>query len=503
MIPLLSGFYVRFGEALEPALNRQIHALTARLLANLLPGVTDLISGYTTLYVEYDARTLNEARVRAWVEAQREGAAGLEPTSEPPVVEIPVVYDGEDLLEVAQRTGLSIEEVTAKHAAPFYDVYALGFTPGFAFMGEVDAALRLPRRPSPRARVPAHSVAMANHQTGVYPTPSPGGWNLLGRTLVRLYDPHRDAPFLLGPGNRVRFIPAQGEPPGEFAPLELLPKNPTYPFLRVLEPGLLDLAVDKGRFLGGRYGLSRGGPLDARAAGLANALIGNPKGAALLELNLRGGIFEALIKGVVAFAGWGMVPVVNGREVAPFEGFRLEPGDVLSFKTIPHGSRGYLALAGGLESGRFWGSASADVRGKLGRPLKAGDVLGVAEVRAPRPGFAFTPYVSFRDPTVLRLLPGPQASAEALTALCGGTFSVGSADRMGIRLEGPRVPGGDVLSEAVPLGAVQVTSQGDPIVLLNDRGTLGGYAKPARLHPADLPRAAQLRLGAKVRFRRG
>ena len=501
--PLWSGFYLRFGDELEPALNRQIHALTARLLESPLPGVTDLIPSYTTLYVEYDARTLSEARVRGWVEAQREGEAGLEQTPEPPVIEIPVVYDGEDLPEVAQRTGLSIEEVIAKHAAPRYDVYALGFTPGFAFMGEVDPALRLPRRPSPRARVPAHSVAMANRQTGVYPTPSPGGWNLLGRTLVRLYDPHRDAPFLLEPGNRVRFIPSQGEPPGEFAPLELLPKNPQHPFLRVLEPGLLDLVMDEGRFMGGRYGLSRSGPLDARSAGLANALLDNPRGATLLELNLRGGTFEALTEGVVAFSGWGMVPVVNGRERAPFESFGLEPGDVLSFKTIPHGSRGYLALAGGLESGRFWGSASADVRGKLGRPLEAGDVLGVAEVRRARPGFSFTPYASFRDPTVLRLLPGPQASAEALAALCGGIFRVGSADRMGVRLEGPRVPGSDVLSEAVPLGAVQVTSQGNPIVLLNDRGTLGGYAKPARLHPADLPKATQLRPGGKVTFRRG
>ncbi len=494
-----NGFYIRFGDELEPALNRRIHALTARLLEHPLPGITDLIPGYTTLYVEYDARKLSEARVRRWVETQAEGPA-LEQTPEPPV-DIPVVYDGEDLPEVAQRTGLSVEEVIAKHAAPLYDVYALGFTPGFAFMGEVDPALRLPRRPSPRARVPAHSVAMANHQTGVYPTPSPGGWNLLGRTLVRLYDPHRDAPFLLGPGNHVRFIPSQGEPPGEPLPLELLPENPTHPFLRVLEPGLLDLVVDEGRFLGGRYGLSRSGPLDARSAGLANALLGNSKGAALLELNLRGGTFEALAKGVVAFAGWGMLPLVNGQEVTPFQSFGLEKGDVLSFKTTPQGSRGYLAVAGGLESGRFWGSASVDVRGKLGRPLTAGDVLGVAAVKSPRPGYSFTPYVSFRDPTVLRLLPGPQSSKEALAALYSGTFRVGSADRMGVRLEGPRVPGGDVLSEAVPIGAVQVTSEGDPIVLLNDRGTLGGYAKPARLHPADLFKAAQLRPGGEVRFR--
>jgi allophanate hydrolase subunit 2 len=146
------------------------------------------------------------------------------------------------------------------------------------------------------------------------------------------------------------------------------------------------------------------------------------------------------------------------------------------------------------------GSTSVDLKGYVGRPLRAGDLLGQAERRAVRPGRSFVPHRFFSDVTTLRLLPGPQPDPDALAGLFENTFTVASADRMGVRFEGAAVPGGEVLSEAVPLGAVQVTPGGVPILLLHDRGTLGGYAKPAVLHPLDLGRAAQLRPGARVRF---
>ena len=161
-----------------------------------------------------------------------------------------------------------------------------------------------------------------------------------------------------------------------------------------------------------------------------------------------------------------------------------------------------MAFAGGLETRHHLGSASVDLRGGIGRALVKGDVLGVAETRAVQPGRVFQPY-QLADPErwPLRLLPGPQATAEALGALTRQAFTIGRADRMGVQLTGAPVPGGEVLSEAVPLGSVQVPPGGLPLLLLHDRGTLGGYAKPAVLHPADLPRAGQLRPGGRVRFR--
>ena len=126
-------------------------------------------------------------------------------------VEIPVVYDGEDLGEVARRTGLDVEEVIKCHSGRDYRVWMLGFAPGFPYLGVLDKVLHLPRRDSPRARIAAGSVAMAGGQTGIYPTESAGGWHILGRTVRRMFDSERAEPFLLRPGDAVRFVPVEAD----------------------------------------------------------------------------------------------------------------------------------------------------------------------------------------------------------------------------------------------------------------------------------------------------
>jgi len=124
-------------------------------------------------------------------------------------VEIPVIYDGEDLGEVARRTGLGVEEVIKCHSGRDYRVWMLGFAPGFPYLGVLDEVLHLPRRASPRARIAAGSVAIAGAQTGIYPSESAGGWHILGRTVRRMFDPERAEPFLLRPGDSVRFVPVE------------------------------------------------------------------------------------------------------------------------------------------------------------------------------------------------------------------------------------------------------------------------------------------------------
>jgi KipI family sensor histidine kinase inhibitor len=123
------------------------------------------------------------------------------------LVEIPTVYDGEDLAAVAERVGLSPSAVVDLHASTEYEVFMLGFAPGFAYLGVVPEEIAVPRLSSPRARVPAGSVAIAERQTAVYPSATPGGWNLIGRTDVVMWDVNRTPPSLLAPGDRVRFIP--------------------------------------------------------------------------------------------------------------------------------------------------------------------------------------------------------------------------------------------------------------------------------------------------------
>ncbi|MCX7782041.1 MAG: urea amidolyase family protein, partial [Meiothermus sp.] len=434
-------------------------------------------------------------RVERWVRKNLIDLPSLEPGKQ---VEVPVRYDGPDLPWVAQETGLSVEEVVRLHSEPLYRVFATGFTPGFPFLGPLVEPLRLPRRPSPRALVPAHAVAIAGSQTGIYPLPSPGGWHLIGTALTQVYNPHREPVFLLEAGDQVRFVPAQGPTPEAPPVRRLLPGEPQHPVLRVEEPGLLDLVLDGGRRMAGRFGLAASGALDSRSAGVANRLVGNPASAPLLELTLKGPVLSALAPVVVAFAGYGMLPLVNDEPVMGAQSFALRTGDLLRFRPTGAGVRGYLALAGGIESERFWGSASTDVKGRVGRALQAGDVLGVAAPRGARAGFALGQ--TTLTPRRVRLLPGPQYTPEALQALCAAPYELISGDRMGLRLAGPEVPGSELISEATPLGAVQMTTQGQPIVLLNDRGRIGGYAKPALVHPADLAWLAQLRPGQKVWF---
>ena len=183
-----------------------VHRVHAALRALDRPGVVELVPGYRTLLLVAEqgrAEVLDELAADL---PELELPDADEVAGEP--VEIPVRYDGEDLPEVARLTGLDAEEVVRRHTAPEYTVAFLGFSPGFPYLVGLDPALEVPRRDTPRTSIPAGSVGLAGTQTGIYPTASPGGWRLIGRTEVTLFDPARDPPALLAPGGRLRFTVA-------------------------------------------------------------------------------------------------------------------------------------------------------------------------------------------------------------------------------------------------------------------------------------------------------
>jgi biotin-dependent carboxylase-like uncharacterized protein len=400
---------------------------------------------------------------------------------------------------VSQQTGFSVEEIIRRHSQREYQVYAVGFVPGQPMMGTLDPALYLPRRSTPRKRIEPNTVAMAVSQTCIYVLPTPGGWHLLGTSLEAVYDPQREKPFLLEAGEMVRFKPSQGPTPEYAKALQTLPSEPEFPALRVEEPGLLDLTVDQGRFMAARFGMARSGPLDERSASIANRAVGNRGNESLLELTLKGPVLSVLRNCVIAFAGFGMECYLDGVKFPLAEGVAVKVGQKISFKPTSIGVRAYLAVAGGFAVKPFMGSRSSDIQGLIGRALKAGDILGIAKPRTVLPGFS-AQLVQLPATVQIRLQPGPQANKEALDALASAPFTVTSPNRMGVQLQGPKVPGGELVSEATPMGAVQITIDGNPIVLLNDRGRIGGYQKPAIVDPRDLPLVAQLRPGQKIRF---
>jgi KipI family sensor histidine kinase inhibitor len=207
MLPLTdSSILLPLGDHIDPALNRRAHALAARLAAHPLAGVLETVPGYASLAVHYDPLVRSHAEVAMWLASHLTAETESRPCPAR-TIEIPVLYDGPDLAFVAEHCQLSIPEIIRLHSDAEYTVYMMGFLPGFPYLGGLPEQLHVPRRANPRTHVPAGSVAIAGAQAGIYPQESPGGWQLLGRIEIPLYDPQREPPFLLAPGDNVRFIP--------------------------------------------------------------------------------------------------------------------------------------------------------------------------------------------------------------------------------------------------------------------------------------------------------
>jgi len=219
-----AALIVELGDTIDPAVNEGVVAVAAALGAARLPGVLDIVPTYRTVAVYFDPLRTDLSRVVSEIErcaaAARPSAAPAEPRGSGSgrrgsPVRIPVVYGGAggpDLKEVAELAGLAEDEVVRLHTARTYRVYMLGFVPGFAYMAAVDPRIAVPRRATPRMRVPSGSVAIAGSQTAVYPTDTPGGWRLIGSTAVRLFDLARPDPFLLQAGDMVQFEAVRLQP---------------------------------------------------------------------------------------------------------------------------------------------------------------------------------------------------------------------------------------------------------------------------------------------------
>ena len=208
---LLAGdtaLVVEFGDRVDRGVSDSVLNLSACVRASSIPGVTETVPTYRSLMVHYDPLATDSVSVVAAIEKLL-GAGGSE-SPQAKLWRIPACYAAShapDLDDVAQRSGLTTDEVVKHHAQTLFHVYMVGFVPGFPYMGDLPEALVLRRRTDPRVKVPAGSIATAMGQTAIYPVESPGGWHLIGATPVRLFDPGSPRPALLAPGDKVRFDP--------------------------------------------------------------------------------------------------------------------------------------------------------------------------------------------------------------------------------------------------------------------------------------------------------
>ncbi len=540
------GLVVEFGSTISPEINDQVRILAAALEAATLPGLVEVVPTYRSLGIQYDPGTFACADLRAKVEAL---LASLDPQALPPptLLKIPTVYGGRygpDLPFVAQHAGLSEDEAIRLHSGTVYRVYMIGFAAGFAYLGGLPERLHTPRLPSPRLKVPKGSVAIGGSQTGAYPAETPGGWRLIGRTSVELFDPAQEIPTPMQAGDMVQFVPigeeeylARSREPtpeshepratshepsngrwaaGEQGSRGAVADPGSRDGLAVMRPGLLTTVQDRGRYGYQKFGVPVSGAADEIALRVGNILVGNPQNAAGLEITAEGPEVRALADLVLALTGAPVQATLDGEPVPWWECFLARSGQVLDVRGVRRGLRAYLTVAGGIAVPRVLRSRSTCLVGRFGgfegRAVQAGDVLPVGTpLRPPERLAGLAAPEEWRPcwkPTAaVRVVLGPQDDAfteEGRQTFLEATYRVTPhTDRMGCRLEGPAIAHratADIISDWVPMGGVQVPGDAKPIVLLADRQTTGGYAKIATVIWPDLGLIAQRRPGEAVRF---
>jgi KipI family sensor histidine kinase inhibitor len=504
-----NAFTFRLASDAEAPSASRVRAVADAVSTAAISGVEDVVASPGRVTVYFDPLRCGD--VASLREAVSAAAGHADPTSGPAgeLHEIPVAYDGPDLDAVCQAHGIDHARLVALHTAPQYLVEAIGFLPGFGYLGGLPGALVMPRRATPRVRVPAGSVGIGGQQTGVYPFASPGGWHLVGRSGVTLFDVTRPRPSLLAVGDRVRFVAAELPGSEHGAAGAMATSGHAFPrdvAISVLHPGLFSTVQDLGRHGQRASGVPLSGAADSLSLRLANLLVGNSAGAAGLECTLLGPTLRCERDLTVAIMGAAFPGLPSGRAV------RLVAGSEIALGHATAGCRGFLAVAGGIDVPLVLGSRStlvaAGFGGIAGRALRAGDRLAVGEPAGPATALEGVPPAlrTVRRPGVLRMIPGEQID------LCGDavwsrSFRVSSrSDRMGLRLEGQPLSGSErqagMASVAVSPGTVQLPPDGRPLVLLADAQTIGGYPVIGQVIAADLPLAAQLRPGDEVRMRR-
>ncbi|MGF3052440.1 5-oxoprolinase subunit PxpB [Microbacterium sp. YY-03] len=482
-------------------------------------GVIDVVPAARTILVNF-AVHVSRAEVEEWL-GSADASAVL--ATQPVPIDIDVVYNGDDLDEVATLLGLSRDTVVSLHTESDYRVAFTGFAPGFAYLVAPDTRLHVPRRSSPRPRVPAGAVGLAGEFSGVYPRATPGGWQLIGHTGTALWDSEREQPALLHPGDAVRFRAVRRSV--SLATPHMA--KATIPGITVIKPGLQLLVQDLGRPGHAADGVTASGAADRAAHNAANTAVGNPRTAATLELALGGAELHFDVDAVVAITGANAPatlttpgadvdgsPDVIDTPIAPGTPTAIPAGGTLTFGYASRGVRTYLAVRGGWAAPSTLTSQATDTLSGLGpAPITAGTRVGISPTQ---PSNAVTPVVPAPTPlaapadtVTLDVTFGPRAdsfTAQARETLTSADFIVSAtSDRVGLRLESgtllERINTAELPSEGVVRGAIQVPANGQPVIFLADHPVTGGYPVIAVVVPRHRDIVAQVPAGTTVRFR--
>ena len=494
-------------------------ALFASLQNDPIEGIEETVPAARTLMIRFRPEKIGSEALAARL-ASRDLSAKIAPSDN--LVEIPVRYNGEDLADVAELTGLSIEEVIRRHTESEFTVAFCGFAPGFGYLVGGDPALHVPRRQSPRTRIPADSVALAGAFSGVYPQNSPGGWQIIGTTPVKMWDIDREPGALFQPGYRVRFFDMDkaGRSVDIPAPTQR-EKGQTKdgPHFEVLAAPMPAIFQDLGRFGQTGQGVSASGALDRGAFNAANRIVGNPVNTPCLELTLGGFSFRSTSRAVIGTAGAPCPITVTAADrsfVAKAHApVSLEAGDVVTFGQPSKGMRCYLAVRGGFDVEPVLGSFATDTLAVVGpEPVGAGAILPLKGETSGLSSVSIDEVPAFEPPVTgevvtLDVVLGPRTdwfTQRGIETLTGQLWQVTpQSNRVGIRLSGDvpveRKDSAELPSEGTATGAIQIPHSGQPVLFLADHPMTGGYPVIGAVAEYHLDLAGQIPVNAKIKFR--
>ncbi|PQQ32090.1 allophanate hydrolase [Photorhabdus luminescens] len=497
-------------------------ALFDSLNARPIAGVEEIIPAARTLLIRFRPNVVSTVKLAKEINGRNLNTLNRTTGK---LVEIPVYYNGDDLVEVAEILGITTQEVIKRHTESEYTVAFTGFAPGFAYLVANSDCLHVPRRMTPRARIPAGSVGLAGEFSGIYPQASPGGWQIIGITPERMWDLSRSPSSLLQPGFRVRFRD-QGKgttitkPVPPITPIEdvLSSQVDKHASLKILTTGIQTLFQDLGRSGQASLGISAAGALDKTALKSANRIVGNPSDNACLEITQGGLSFISHGNVIIAVTGADCpitVQTASGRkfQVDGYQPVDLSDGDKVTLGTPKAGVRSYLAVRGGFAKQPILSSLSYDTLAHIGpSPIAIGDTLDILTLTQcsavsmdESPAFNMP---ATDDIVTLDIILGPRTdwfTTEALSLLKSQLWQVTlQSNRVGIRLYGDtplsRLNHKELPSEGTTTGAIQVPASGQPVLFLADHPLTGGYPVIGSVASYHLDLAGQIPVNARIRF---
>ena len=495
-----SAWLFKVGESSQEKKLELVLRLRWVLECHPIPEIIDIVSSFDSLAVHFHPAD-GQKVIDYLTSLQLDETGNRKPMQSRSII-IPVVYGGSDLQALAVAKELSVSEVIELHRDTEYIVAAIGFSPGFPYLQGLPEKLHHPRHSSP-IKLPAGSVAIAGNQAGIYPFATQGGWHVIGRTETKLFDPDRDPPALLQPGDKVRFVEKETLNESASSPPTLSAFSHG---IVVIEPGALSSIQDHGRWGKQHFGVSPGGVADPVLATIANRLVGNRDEAAVIECTMTGCVLRFDCDAIVAWVGW--ADDTSGKP------HKIKAGDRIDLRKRMCHLRGYIAVAGGINVPKVLGSRATDLRavlgGHQGRALQSGDILPIGKASTAPVSEKW--HVSWPHPNgrliELRYIRGIQSgwfSSAAQQLFTESFYEISpTSDRTGTRLKGAKLElknYREMISQPVVLGSVQVPPDGQPIVLMSERQTIGGYPQIGHVISADIPKLARAWPGTHVRFR--